>query len=317
MMYRSILVPLDGSPFAEQALPLALNIARQAGAGLELVQVHAPPAEAYAETPPGLHEPLWPHLRQHAIAYLDGVVNRLTSAAPVPISAALLDGPISDALHEHAVANGVDLVVLSTHGRGLLARAWAGSVAADLVRALLVPVLLVRPREGPFDLAEALACGADVREVLIALDGSPFAEEIVEPAVALGDLMGARYTLLEVTDPVPAVRYEVAAAALAATSSAALEQVPGYWVERSVAHEYLEGVAERLRARSLWVRTRVAAGKDPAAAILDEARAQGAGLIALATHARRGLPRLLMGSVAEKVVRGASVPVLLHQGARP
>jgi nucleotide-binding universal stress UspA family protein len=319
-MYRSILVPLDGSPFAEHALPLALNIARLAEARLEVVQVHAPPAQAYAEFPQGLDGTLAAHLRRRDNAYLDGVMSRLRSSAAVPVTASLLDapvsGPVSDALHEHVVAAGADLVVMCTHGRGLLARAWLGSVAHHLVRALSVPVLLVRPRQGTFDLAGELGRDASVQEVLIALDGSGFAEDIIEPAVQLGRLMGARFTLLDITDPFPAVRYEAAAAALTATSYPLLEQVPGYWPERAEAHAYLERVAERLRARSLWVRTRVAAGAQPAVAILEEAR-QHAGLIALATHARRGLPRLFLGSVAEEVVRGASVPVLLHHGAEP
>jgi nucleotide-binding universal stress UspA family protein len=83
------------------------------------------------------------------------------------------------------------------------------------------------------------------------------------------------------------------------------------------AQDYLAGVAERLRARGVRLRARVATFEQPAVGILQEAEALGVGLIALATHGRRGLARLFLGSVADKVVRGATVPVLVHRGAGP
>src|SRR5262249_43029544 len=84
---------------------------------------------------------------------------------------------------------------------------------------------------------------------------------------------------------------------------------------RRQAHAYLGQVADRLRGRSLRVTTRVAVAEQPATAILQEAENQGADLIALETHGRGGLSRLFLGSVADKVVRGASVPVLVHRPA--
>ena len=69
--------------------------------------------------------------------------------------------------------------------------------------------------------------------------------------------------------------------------------------------------ADRLRGRGLHVQTRVAEAETPAPAILDAAKEVGADLIALATHGRRGIKRLLLGSVADKVVRGGGLPVLL------
>ena len=83
------------------------------------------------------------------------------------------------------------------------------------------------------------------------------------------------------------------------------------------AEDYLERVAERLRARSLQVRTRVVADLHPAAAILREAAVSDVDLVALATHGRRGLSRLFLGSVADKVVRGAAASVLLCRPLAP
>jgi nucleotide-binding universal stress UspA family protein len=78
---------------------------------------------------------------------------------------------------------------------------------------------------------------------------------------------------------------------------------------------YLERVAQSLRSRSLSVKTKVAVHPEPAAAILEAAQA-GTDLIAIQTHGRRGLSRLVLGSVADKVIRGSSVPVLVQRPAK-
>jgi nucleotide-binding universal stress UspA family protein len=317
-MYRTILVPLDGSPFAEHALPLALSIARRAEARLLVAQVHAPLAEMYTERRPGRENTLGPHLRQRDLAYLDRVVQQLAGRSSVSVTSALLDGPISDALHRHALSVDADLVVMSTHGRGPLARAWLGSVADQLVRQLPMPLLLVRPTDAPFDLAGELGREADFRNVLIPLNGSGCAEKILGPAVALARLTGANCTLFEVVESVPIARYGPADPAMAPTVLPFLTQLLEYQEqERAEAEAYLGRVAERLRAWSQPVRTRVAVHEQPAVAILEEARREHAGLIALATAARRGLPRLVLGSVADKVLRAAGVPVLLYRAAEP
>ena len=77
--------------------------------------------------------------------------------------------------------------------------------------------------------------------------------------------------------------------------------------------EYLDQLAARLRAGSLSVQTRVVSHIRPATAILDDASSNGADLIALATHGRGGLKRWLVGSVADKVVRGRYTPVLVYR----
>ncbi len=82
---------------------------------------------------------------------------------------------------------------------------------------------------------------------------------------------------------------------------------------RLEAEDYLAAVARRLQARGLRVRMQVVVEDKPAEAILHQAEAEHAGLITLETHGRGGLSRLLRGSVADKVVRGAHVPVLVHR----
>jgi nucleotide-binding universal stress UspA family protein len=299
-MIRAVLLPLDGSPFAEQALPLALTVARQAGACLQVVQVHVP--LVYVEKLQVLDNTWDTRLRERERAYLDAVVTRLAGSGGVPTTATLLTGPVAEALAGHAASTGADFILMTTHGRGGLSRFWLGSVTDEMVRRCPIPVVVIRPVE-PAAPEEPGGFG----RVLIPLDGSELAEEILTPAVTLGRLTQAAYTLLRVVIPPPLAGLNLTGYAAAGLDLPAVEQLTRN------ARSYLEGVAARLRDQGLRVSTGVAVHPQPAVAILEEARNGGADLIALETHGRRGLTRLMMGSVADKVVRGAARPVLVHR----
>src|SRR5438132_2909434 len=193
-MYRSILVPLDGSVFGEHALPLALRLARQSGATLQIVHVHVTPAPLYVEGAPAYDAEVDAAVRKGEQTYLDRIVERMSKG---PVQAALLEGPIGQALEERVVKTGVSVVVMTTHGRGMLARAWLGSVADELMRRLPVPVLVVRPNDAKVDPAKE----PGIRRICIALDGSEHSERIVGAAAELGSLLGAEYTLVQVIKP--------------------------------------------------------------------------------------------------------------------
>jgi nucleotide-binding universal stress UspA family protein len=311
-MFHTILTPLDGSPFAEHALPLTLSIAQRSGAAIRLLNVQPPPASVYSETPLFIDDAyLESHIREHqralGYAYLEGVAKRFKGQPAVSVTRLAVEGEVRDMIHAQAESMHADLVVMTTHGRGPLGRFWLGSAADELVRTLPMPVLLVRPQEGPADLQRE----ATLKHVLIALDGSPFAEQIVEPAVELGALMGAEFTLVRVVPPVLIGGLALEGGGLGQLA-VGLEQLEAEHKRRCEwAENYLEKVAERLRARKLTVRTHVETDDQPAMGILHEAQKADADLIALATHGRRGLSRLFLGSVADKVVRGGRLPVLL------
>jgi nucleotide-binding universal stress UspA family protein len=308
-MYRSILVPLDGSTFGEHALPLAASIVRRAGARLTLAHVHEPMATLYGEGAIALSDDLDAHARREKSAYLDQVLARMGSAAPKSTATLLLEGGVTEAIREQVVRDKVELVVMTTHGRGPLGRFWLGSVADKLLRQLTVPLLLVHPNEKSPDVAAEAA----FKHILIPLDGSDLAERMLSPATALGELMGAHFTLLRLVKPVhPRLPY-TEGLSIAQLAGEILDQIEKLQGElRNEAQDYLTGLAERLRARSLRVQTRVAVDEHPATAILHEAAACGADLIAMETHGRGGLSRLFLGSVADKVLRGTTFPVLLH-----
>jgi nucleotide-binding universal stress UspA family protein len=314
-MYRNILVPLDGSPFGEHALPLALGLARRAGAAVQVVHVASPVEMAYTESLFVTAEDLERRLQARLRAYLDAVVQRAEAAAAVRVTPALLEGDVTEQVRRRVAELPADLVVMTTHGRGPLGRFWLGSVADELLRRLPVPLLLVRPHEGEPDLG----AGPPLEHLLVPLDGSPLAEQMLEPAVALGRLTAADYALLRVVEPVLPV-----APGLGGVPGLTLEDKAQGLLERTravhrqlcrEAQDYLNRVAGGLEARGLRVRTRVAVEEQPAVAILSEAVPPGIDAVALETHGRRGLSRLLLGSVADKVIRGAAVPVLVHRPA--
>jgi nucleotide-binding universal stress UspA family protein len=296
-----VLVPLDGSELAERAVPVAVELVRRGGAELRLVHVHtAITAEPiHVEGLPVIDEQMRSLRSQHEQAYLERASRRL--AGGVRVSVDLLDGPVATTLAAHAESCRAGLIVMTTHGRGGFERLWMGSVADEIVRVSRVPLLLVRPEPGPGP--------GPLRRILVPLDGSSLAEGILEHATRLALLAEGELVLLAVVllrAPVAWVPDPALAAALPE------EDVVG---ERKRAQEYLEGVAVRLAATGVGVRTRVEIGAAVTPAILDVARAEQADAVALATHGRSGLVRLALGSVADKVVRASRTPVLLFRPA--
>jgi nucleotide-binding universal stress UspA family protein len=317
-MIRSILVPLDGSSFGEQALPYALSLARRAKAAgtkaanaaprVELMHVHTPLNEPYTEIQ-FYNLPLREKIREEERAYVTNLVKNLAFQAPgVSISGVFQEGPVARTIQDYVEANQFDVVVLTTHARGAFARFWLGSVADHLIRQLNVPVLAVRPGEKPMPLD----WDVQLKHVLIPLDGSPFAEEILGPARDVGGLFQADFKLLRVVQHVvPAVVPLGTPGSFGQLAAYAAEEIKeGEQKSMLEAAGYLEHLAARLRGEGLHVQTEVMLGDQPARAILEH---DGIDLIALETHGRRGLSRFFRGSVADKVLRGSHVPLLLHR----
>jgi nucleotide-binding universal stress UspA family protein len=309
-MYRSVLVPLDGSPFGEQALPLAVSIARRAKATLQLVHVATPLDVAYAGAMIVPDPDLDYILESRQRYYLERTAQRVQGFADLPVGTVLLRGETASSIRQHVVKEKVDLIVMTTHGRGSLARFWLGSVADEMVRQMPTPILLVRPREGEPAWGQEPA----LKHILLPLDGTPLAERILEPAIALGSLMAADYTLLRAIKPVLPTGWPPEADSLGEGVAKLLARIEAtHEMLGREARGYLEEVAGRLRSRQLRVQSRVLVEEQVGRAIVEAAAPGEVDLIALATHGRRGLSRLVLGSVADKVIRGAAVPVLVQR----
>ena len=311
-MYRSLLVPLDGSSLSEHAVPCVSAIARCSGALLRLAHVHVPYTAdpIFAEGLPVIDEELHSLRREHERAYLDRLSARLVTEASIAATASVLEPlatgthaeSIADTISRHAAAIGTDLIVVSTHGRGGMARFWLGSVTDALIHVSPVPLLLIPPPDGVPDLRQL----APFRQILIPLDGAVLAEYILEHALALGAMMPATYTLLRVVKPVTLFHPAPFTTPTDLDPDATLQQ-------QMEAQRYLDTIATRLQSAMVDIRTQVVVAQQPAASILEYARDHAVDLIALATHGRGGAVRLLLGSVADKIVRGASIPVLLYR----
>ena len=299
--FRAILVPVDGSPLAEQAIPSALAIAERARGKVTFVLVHQvlqplllmEPGEVYTRTELAI--------QTAGREYLRALTEGLRKQTGRTISSAVLKGPAALTLAEYVGAIGADLVVMTTHGRGGFRRAWLGSVADQLIRSLEVPVLVVRPSEHGRG-ADSVNFG----EMLVPLDGSPLAEAILEPAAALARLWDAEISLLQVVSPVVLTR------------DPPLPWPTGYdeqltAIREEAAQDYLHDIAERLREQGVKASGLAVIGGGIAETLIDLARPDRVGLVAIATHGRGGLRRLVLGSVADKLVRAAEVPVLVYR----
>lgn len=296
-MLKLILVPLDGSGFGEQAIPMALRIAERERAELELVHVYEAIQPYRPQGAPPLDPTLDIELKKRSKAYLDAIAEWMRRHTSAPVAATVLDGPVGPTLVEYIATRRADLVVMATHGRGGLSRLWLGSVASDLVRNSSAPVLLIRPSES----GSRTQAAPPFRRVLIPLDGSPEGEEAVEHATAVAGDPGVQYVLLHVITP---ILYVPDPASVVYPDETEMQE----W-----AKEYLGAVAERIRARGFAADFRTARHPQPARAILECADEITADLIAMETHGWSGVTRLLLGSVTDKVLRAATVPMLVHR----
>ena len=303
-MYRSVFLPLDGSRFSEQALPLALSLVKRDGARLEVVHVHnTEPDDEYVPVTPFHYEGLeqsereWNgHGRERDSAYLFNCVQADDIDVNGSALCKVLEGDVIAALEKEIAETDPDLIIMATHGRGGVSRAWLGSTADTLVRDVHKPIILIRAKEE----GEPVELRTD--HLLLPLDGSRMAEAVLKHALELADPARSRITLLRVVQPA----YVGPEFTINLQSDALLEE------RVEAAHEYLSELAAELSAEGHAVNTDVVVGSSAAGAILNYTSAHNVDIICMATHGRTGVRRLLLGSVADKVMRGASVPILLY-----
>lgn len=142
------------------------------------------------------------------------------------------------------------------------------------------------------------------RRLLVPLDGSPFGAAALPTALVVAERCDAALVLLTVTPPAQAGSID-----LLPESARRLEELTAAAHEEATA--YLDRLTADLRAQGVRAEARVVAAADVAAAIVETAVADGCDTVVMSTHGRRGLSRLVFGSVAERVVRQSRVPVLL------
>ena len=298
-MYKTIMVPTDGSGFDREAIRVALRIAERSQAVVRLVRVHATGPFFGMESSPdatSVSATVLQQERDRILAELDSLAAECRKTSEAKVSVALEDGPVPDALETFASTENVDLIVISSHGRGGIMRLSFGSVTDSLIRHTAIPVLVVKPH------ASYLVPGADdlFRRIIVPLDGSSLAEQILPEVIALAKLDNARLTLMTVLIP-------------RTSSQKAIAGQKGPWWDKDIVgvQAYLYRIAAQLRERGCLTTTHVEIGDNVAQVIGDYARNVRADLIAIATHGRGGLSRALHGGVADVVTRTAGTSVLV------
>jgi nucleotide-binding universal stress UspA family protein len=307
-MFKQILVPLDGSTRAEQALPVAARLARASSGSMVLLRVANFPLDyggGYTQTPILTEQVIETEL-DNVDAYLKEIATSEALAGMSIKTEAMFGQPLQDIL---AVVESrrVDLIVICSHGRTGLKRWALGSIAQGLAHQSPVPLLVLR--EG--GQVSAISSGAITHPVcaLVALDGSPFAETAILPAANL-------------------------VAALAAPNQGVLHLAHvvthiGDEAQQS-AKKYIAGVTEQLQQKlknlNLSIAWSLLHDKDIAGAIVDltehgegmtkAEQLNGCDFIAMSTHGRGGLERLMMGSVTERVLHATKLPMLIVRPQR-
>lgn len=316
-MFTKIIVPLDGSELAQQMVPYAAGLAQSLLIPLELLHVvnpdavqprgggdhgdgiyldetnpHAGEVQAPTEiTHKGYLDQAMENQESWARAYLIGLAKTLqTEGRQVETTVAVGD-PVPCIVQE-AQRAGHPLVAMATHGRTGFARLVLGSVAGGVLHQGNAPLLLFRPRPGHVAPQQA------PRTIIVPLDGSQFGERALPVAAVLGRALGAKVVL---------------ARALPMYALVPVPAGPGVFLPTNAdddARTYLDArvhslCVDRVDADSIVLRG------DPGMEVVRLAETTPDSMVLMTTHGRSGIPRMVLGSVAEDIVRQSSTPVLV------
>jgi nucleotide-binding universal stress UspA family protein len=281
---QEILVPLDGSGEAESVLPYLRYLAPRFGSHVYILGV-------------GIGKKAR-RVNRLLEDYINGIVHDLKSDN-IKAEAVTRYGNAADKILDFITENAADLIIMATHGRSGMSRWWMGSVAEKVITEATAPVLLVRSKR-PSKTRAARKLNF-LNKILAPLDGSDIGEAALPYAEILATKSGASISLLQVVSP-------------PGTVEASLLGGPDWRKFVKAMHDagedYLKNIAERLSDKGIKSTSEVITG-DPADKIVEYADDKKASLIAMSTHGRTGLTRWLLGSIADKVLHGARMPILL------
>lgn len=207
-------------------------------------------------------------------------------ATDINVHLDLREGDPAEEILRTARDKRMDLIAIATHGRGGLSRMIVGSVTEQVLRESDIPVLVTRP---------SLTIRTWKR-IVVALDGSERGEAILPEALRLARKLGASVDLLRVAQP-------IMAAAAGEVPVVLPPEDPLPYLKQIIQTREFDGIDVRAVARE----------GGAAEQILAYLKESGASLLCMTTHGRSGLARLLMGSVAEQVLRHSTCPVLLRR----
>jgi len=267
-MLKKILTALDGSKTSESVLPYLETLLASEDANVTLIRVISGPS---------------PERAQRAYAYLNRVAAGLRAKGAVVATEVRTGAPALE-LAELAAKGGYSLLLMCSRGKSGLKRLLLGSVAEEVLRRSLAPVLIVHP----LTKAEGKP---RIRRIVVPLDGSARSASILPHVATLARATGARLLFMTTVNP------------------RAKSDLPVEIVARNLFREqkqlHRQGIATELSIRY----------GDPVEEILSFSDVQNADLVALATHGRSGVERAMYGSVTESVLRKGALPLLILRTA--
>lgn len=300
-MYETILVPLDGSELAEVPLNYAKELAARSGAEVILLHVCGT-AECHC-TPEGCHvQPMHRVYVEHTAEVLRRRLGD-AGAGEASVDCAIVAGDPATEILRYAEENQVGLVVMATHGRSGLSRWVMGSIAARVICHSHAPVRLVRSLRHE----ETLRDGWPETKILVPLDGSELAEQVLPYVADHARMSDSEVTLLRVGEA-PLISADYPEAIMPLTWEEHVELIVKHHKEQC--RRYLADVEKRLKDMELKVKSEALLG-DVAQQIIEYATSNPFNLIAMTCHGRVALAAWPIGSVAGKVLHETSSPILL------
>jgi len=283
-MLQQILVPLDGSGEAESVLPYLRDLAPRFDSRVYILGV------GIGSRTRRVNRLLEDYINRTALSLRGDNVK----ADPV-----VLYGIAPDKILDFVVQKEIDLIIMATHGRSGVTRWWMGSVAEKVISETPAPVLLVRSRRHKKTKAAGKLHLLD--KILAPLDGSDIGQAALPYIETLAIEARASVSLLQIVSP-------------PGTVEASLLGGPDWrkFVKamQDAGEDYLKIVAKKFNEKGIKTVYEVVSG-DPADKIVEYAEDNKMSLIAMSTHGRTGLARWVLGSVADKILHGSTMPILL------
>ena len=286
-MFHKIMIPLDGSGEAESVLPYLKNLARRFGSQVVVMGVGVGSKRR--------------RVNRLLEEYLDKTTDDLR-VDKIEAKAVILYGSPVDKIIDYTEQDSVDLIIMATHGRGGVTRWWMGSVAEKVICEARPPVLLIRSK---ISEENEVLKKATFSKILAPVDGSDIGEAALYHAEEIAKETGASIELVQAVQLPGAIESGI-------FGSAGEDKIRAI---HEAADSYLGNVAERLREKGIKATCKVVTG-DPADEIVKYAEDKKIDLITMSTHGRSGVARWVLGSVADKVLHGAKVPIWLVRSPR-
>jgi len=293
--YSRLLVPLDGSTVAEVVLPFARQLAVRLGLEINILHVCSSDDSEFSSMHRRYVQWIGDSIKQQSI----------TESSTIETRSHIVTGHSAEGILDFAEENRMDLILMATHGYSGIRRWALGGVADKVLRMSKVPIWLIRAGQAQqvdYDKWSKITA-------LVLLDGSKYSEHILPHVEMMSKQRGAEIIdviLIRVCEP-PEISADYPAS-MRLSWEENVKRVTDLMKQSS--RKYLEGIEKRLTDSGLKVRSEVLMGK-PADEIIKYATGIPDGLIAMTTRGHSGISRWAYGSVADRILTGASNPVLL------